>query len=864
MSIKGPQTSQTLTAQQQIEQARQTVVATRDGVDQTQAELQESNLRLQALRQDATTAGNRERELSEQRQRLTEQLDQTPSGRAREAINRRIREVDAQVETAAREANRAENRVRTAVSDNQNLQQQLNIAQEAEVRAAEQYTQIYERSNGVPGTAQQAVGSQQPAPGGLSPSPQAATAQVAAPPPGQTVVVRPFGSGPPDTSLLTNPLQARLQAEQDANRWDQVANEYREQREQLTSQFQDLSKQRDLVSTRVDRARTRADTAFAELREAELNGDTERAQLASTNYQRALAEQTAQARELETIRANLTQVGVQRSRLQEEQNLAEDYAQEARSGQFSGPATVVPGQSSTAVAAPLSELTRIEVVSPPPVRPVDVTGQAGQFVFGPDGELIPADSAEGQAILAERGPLAVAPPAVADPPDPAAAGAEAREGERFDRANDFVYGPNGELLPADNPYSQSLAQRREADAVSVAQTAVAPQPVGGNFTQVYNPETGKWDVYNLDNPDVPVKTGLSEQAAILDAQNLSVGDPGYGGLAARNFGVAYDDNGFLLPGYTLDEDNNPVYVGGDFVEPATAASAEASRVAALTQQARDQATVRDQRKASGAAAGDGDWRVRLRLAPNATYLYKTPGIGSAGIMEPLRQTDGVVFPYTPKIDMAYQAEYTPYDLVHSNYRGYFYKGSRVGEVSVTADFTAQDSTEADYLLAVIHFFRSATKMFYGQDKQRGTPPPLVFLSGLGEFQFNEHPCVISQFNYSLPSDVDYIRSRGRQSTSAGITQGGNGLMFRRTLASSARPSYSLSSIWDRLTGANLPQGGMNIPPAPPNLGLSSPTYVPTKISLSLTLLPMPTRSQVSQQFSLEKFANGNLLRGGFW
>jgi hypothetical protein len=57
---------------------------------------------------------------------------------------------------------------------------------------------------------------------------------------------------------------------------------------------------------------------------------------------------------------------------------------------------------------------------------------------------------------------------------------------------------------------------------------------------------------------------------------------------------------------------------------------------------------------------------------------------------------------------------------------------------------------------------------------------------------------------------------------------------------------------------------MNIPPAPPNLGLNSPTYVPTKMAISITLLPMPTRSQVSQQFSLEKYANGNLLRGGFW
>ena len=462
-------------------------------------------------------------------------------------------------------------------------------------------------------------------------------------------------------------------------------------------------------------------------------------------------------------------------------------------------------------------------------------------------------------------PLTRAPAEVADPPDPAAAGAENSERVSQESANRFVFDDRGELLPADNPYTVAVAQE-QIDSRSITLPTRSPRPVGGNFTENFNPETGKWDVFDLNNPDRPILSGLSEQQAILNAQDLSSGGTGYPPLALRgdSIGVAFDDDGNLLPGYTLDENNDPVWVGGDFVEPATAASAEASRIQALKQQAQNQATVSAQRKASGKAAGDGDWRVRLRLAPNATYLYKTPGNNSAGIMEPLRETDGVVFPYTPKIDITYSAEYNPYDLVHSNYRGYFYKGSKVGEVILNADFTAQDSKEADYLLAVIHFFRSATKMFYGQDKQRGTPPPLVFLSGLGEFQFNEHPCVIGQFNYSLPSDVDYIRARGRQSTSSGVTQGGNGLMFRRTLASSTTPSYSLSSIWSRLTGANLPQGGMNIPPSPPNLGLNSPTYVPTKMSISLTLLPMPTRSQVSQQFSLEKYANGNALRGGFW
>jgi hypothetical protein len=43
------------------------------------------------------------------------------------------------------------------------------------------------------------------------------------------------------------------------------------------------------------------------------------------------------------------------------------------------------------------------------------------------------------------------------------------------------------------------------------------------------------------------------------------------------------------------------------------------------------------------------------------------------------------------------------------------------------------------------------------------------------------------------------------------------------------------------------------------------TYVPTKIDLSITLLPMQTRAQVSKEFSLRDFANGKLIsKGGFW
>jgi len=314
----------------------------------------------------------------------------------------------------------------------------------------------------------------------------------------------------------------------------------------------------------------------------------------------------------------------------------------------------------------------------------------------------------------------------------------------------------------------------------------------------------------------------------------------------------YDDNGNLNPGWALNENNDPVYVGDDFFDPTTLASAAASRQQATLASARSQAAQQAQRK----QANDGDWRVKLRLAPGAEYLYKDPGLNSNGILWPLNVTDGVIFPYMPVINTSYHANYSTYDLTHSNYRGYFYQNSYVGEVNMTATFTAQDTKEAEYMLAVIHFFRSATKMFYGQDAPgRGSPPPLVYLQGLGEYQFNLHPCLISQFTYNLPNDVDYIRARSPNLV-------GTNLQIKRDRKTN--PTNPFSAAIERLNAIGQPKGGINIPPAPPTLGTNSPTYVPTKIEIQLTLLPTQTRQQVSQEFSLQKFANGNLLKGGFW
>ena len=244
-----------------------------------------------------------------------------------------------------------------------------------------------------------------------------------------------------------------------------------------------------------------------------------------------------------------------------------------------------------------------------------------------------------------------------------------------------------------------------------------------------------------------------------------------------------------------------------------------------------------------------DWRARLSLAPNANYLYKVPK-GQAGILAPLQATDGVIFPYTPGISVTYSAGYDPSELIHSNYKVYQYKGSSVDIVSITADFTAQDTTEANYLLAVIHFFRSVTKMFYGQDQNpnNGVPPPLCYLSGFGAYTFDAHPLVVTNFTYATPTEVDYIRA-GSQTNQPGVN-----VAQQNPIVNTFNPSVSriaTSGLQPKLPNFSTQNSMIN----------SEATYIPTKLQLQITCIPIVTRNDISNKFSLKEYATGALLRG---
>lgn len=432
--------------------------------------------------------------------------------------------------------------------------------------------------------------------------------------------------------------------------------------------------------------------------------------------------------------------------------------------------------------------------------------------------------AEAAALFAETQPVVVNPEPQFPPDDTAVD----REETVFDPAN---------VEPNSDPFEQA---RYEAELALAEQEAREFEPT--DVPVMTDEEADALDAQQAENRRVlalqatDVEPGLFtgqtdefggvDEAIKLQAKQVSNDDP-----ATERYGAAAVDAANANPAFGFNPD---------------------SEVIAAEVNARQQAELQRQRQ----QAAQADWRVKLSLAPQSNYLYNDPALQKDGILYPLSITSGVIFPYMPTISTSYSANYNNYDLTHSNYRGHFYQNSYVNEVSIGATFTAQDTFEANYLLAVIHFFRSVTKMFYGQDAvNRGAPPPLVFLTGLGEYQFSKHPCVVTNFDYSLPNDVDYVRAR--------VTPiNGTNLLSKRDRQTV--PTNPISSAMSRLSQIGQKKGGINIPPPPPTLGQLSPTYVPTRLEMSLTLLPMQTREQVSKQFSLQKFANGNLLKGGFW
>ena len=143
-----------------------------------------------------------------------------------------------------------------------------------------------------------------------------------------------------------------------------------------------------------------------------------------------------------------------------------------------------------------------------------------------------------------------------------------------------------------------------------------------------------------------------------------------------------------------------------------------------------------------------DWRVRINAQWN---IFNSP------LFKLLENTGGVVWPYNPNITVSTKANYTAIDTTHSNYQFQAYKNSVVDDIQISGEFSCETETDAAYWIAATTFFKTATKMFFGEGEFAGNPPIVCNLSGYGSSIFDKVPVIIKAFSVDLKDDVNYIR-----------------------------------------------------------------------------------------------------------
>ncbi len=210
-------------------------------------------------------------------------------------------------------------------------------------------------------------------------------------------------------------------------------------------------------------------------------------------------------------------------------------------------------------------------------------------------------------------------------------------------------------------------------------------------------------------------------------------------------------------------------------------------------------------------AGEQDWRVKLGLPEQIKSMFN-----KNDIMGPLIDTNGLVFPTNPTVLVSQEANYNSLHPVHTNYPFWAYQNSQVGQITITANFPVQNSLEARYWIACIHYLRTVTKMNYGRGPGAGEPPPVVKFSGYGDYVFKNVPVVVTSFQFDMPQDVDYI--------STGFT----------------------------------PLGGTAVPDRGDVMDASA--WAPTTSLLTVSVIPQYSRRDVST-FDMKKFIKGDYGKG---
>jgi hypothetical protein len=236
----------------------------------------------------------------------------------------------------------------------------------------------------------------------------------------------------------------------------------------------------------------------------------------------------------------------------------------------------------------------------------------------------------------------------------------------------------------------------------------------------------------------------------------------------------------------------------------------------------------------GAPSATEDWGVKLTL-PATTYSEL---FGNSPIMdkESIGVRNGMRWPVTPFINMSHSANYDSRAVIHNNYPYYAYQNSQIDQITISGSFPVNDQKSGLNFLGTLHFLRTVTKMYYGAESiNQGNPPPVCRLNGYGDFVYKNVPVIITNFNVELREQIDYI----------GITVPTGGQASELTTIQDVTGMATAENTRD----AEESSGSVN--------------YVPTDSLIAVTCLPIYSRNKITNDFTLKKFAQGDLKEDGF-
>ncbi len=179
-----------------------------------------------------------------------------------------------------------------------------------------------------------------------------------------------------------------------------------------------------------------------------------------------------------------------------------------------------------------------------------------------------------------------------------------------------------------------------------------------------------------------------------------------------------------------------------------------------------------------------DHRVRLSAYPGQETDVYGPDDRTKNILSPLHKTNGLLFPYTPTIQVSQDTSWQAADLEQTNYDILSFQKSASASISLTAKFTAQNQREGEYMMAAIHFLRTVSKTYFGEKDadtfkdadpaaggdataatvkktavsgRAGLPPPVLIFSGYGDLLFNNVRCVVRSHSWAFDENIDMVK-----------------------------------------------------------------------------------------------------------